>query len=124
MSKGRGIAPRKTSPKVSLRDQQSASDDIGAGSISDTRQPVTCWTFGLIDITPAAKRSKAGLRVIGSVQGKKVLVLADSALLGIAPPQESAEIISALSENGGKLSGQIESVSDDGLEVIVTICLY
>ncbi len=124
MSKGRGIAPRKTSPKVSLRDQVSDSGDVGVGIISDSRQPITCWTFSLIDTTPAAKRSKAGLRVIGSVQGKKVLVLADSALLGIAPPQESTEIISTLSENCGDLSGQIEFVSEDELEVVVTICLY
>jgi hypothetical protein len=120
MSKGRR-PPRNpdNNPPINPRDPSPPDPDITV----DPRPP-QCWTFPLVRTTQAAERVQEGTHVSGSVHSRtNVMVRAEGETLGFAPEAEAKEIIAAVQELKGRLSGHVISSGNGKKNVIVELCL-
>jgi hypothetical protein len=120
MSKGRK-PPRNpdNNPPITPRDPESPDPDI----VVDPR-PSQCWTFVLVRTTQAAERVQEGTHVSGSIHNRtNVMVRAEGETLGFAPEAEAKEIIAAVQQLKGKLSGRVISSGNGKKNVIVELCL-
>lgn len=116
MSKGR--KPKKNNvPPVTTRDEE----DGDGGGVEDPED--TCWDFTLIEKTAEANTVKEGTVAIGSIQGKLVLVRANSKPLGYAPPDVSQRMITAARAQGARLSGSVTSPGKKGAGIWIQLCL-
>lgn len=110
---GKGRRPPPNNPPVRPRETESVPDE----------GPGQCWTFRLIDTTPAAARAVTGTRVTGSVQRRRrVMVTAGGDALGFAPDAEAAEMIAAAGTDGS-LRGSVVAADATGAGVLVELCL-
>lgn len=120
---GRSPQPRKGAkePVLAPRKKTQTGTEAGGGGADGSHRP--CWTFNLIAVTDAGRKAQPHTRVNGRTSGSQVTVFANGLSLGSAPASASAQMIEAIRQKGGRLTGEILSVGKTGSSVTVQLCL-
>jgi hypothetical protein len=124
MSKGDSPRPGKKKPLPTPKPNQNPKgSEGGGGGGGHPPKSRECWNFRLTSPTPAAHNAELGMSVVGVPQGSRIIVQGNSGVLGFAPTDVSAKMISAVGKSGGRLTGQITSESEARVSAEVQLCI-
>jgi hypothetical protein len=122
MSKGDKPRSDAKKAKVAKRDEPTSHTGGGDGGAGSSKPNQPCWSFALVNVTPAGRKAKKGESVQGAAPRSVVVVLGKGAL-GDAPSRESNEMIAAVNRTGGRLAGTVIAEDKTGANVKVQLCI-